>query len=108
MKQAITQQVLRQQNNAFKDTAGVSEGNQDEGFHPAFYDSQCNRAEVARFSNGTPAPIHILEGVPNDWVTQRDGTGRVAAIKSSIIAGFIRNGIFYTRKQAAYLCAQHG
>ena len=108
MKQALTQQVLRQQNNKFKNTGGVSEGNRDDGFHPAFYDTQCDRAEVSCFSDGTPAPVHVLEGVPEDWVTKRDCSGKVAAIKASIISGFIHHGMFYTREQASYLCSQQG
>jgi hypothetical protein len=54
--------------------------------------------------------MHILDGVPNEWVTERDGSGRIAAVKSSIVAGFVRNGIFYTREEASslnptYACA---
>lgn len=108
MNQAFTRQVLRQQNNTFKNTGGVSEENRDDGFHPAFYDTQSERAEISRFLDGSPAPFHLLDGVPNEWVTERDCSGKVAAIKSSIIAGFIQNGLFYTREQASCLCSQHG
>jgi hypothetical protein len=34
-------------------------------------------------------------------VVQRDAAGRVSAIKDTVIAGFVRNGLFYTREQAA-------
>ena len=105
MKQLLTNQILRQQNNVFKNTGGVSKENRSVGFRPAFYDAQQHRAEVACFANGTPAPFHLLEGVPEDWVTERDSGGKVIAVKASIIAGFIRNGIFYTREQASCLCA---
>ena len=103
MKMPLTNQLLGQQNDAFKNTGGVSEENRDLGFRPAFYDVQQHRAEVARFSNGAPAPFHLLEGVPEDWVTERDSRGKAVAVKASIIAGFIRNGIFYTREQASCL-----
>ena len=105
MKKTLTNQLLCQQNVTFKNTAGGSKGNRSLGFRPAFYDAQQQRAEVARFSNGAPAPFHLLEGVPEDWVTKRDSCGKVIAVKASIIAGFIRNGIFYTREQASCLCA---
>ncbi len=105
MKKPLTNQLLDQQNVTFKNTGGVSEENSSEGFCPAFFDAQQQRAEVARFANGTQAPFHLLEGVPEDWVTQRDSCGKVIAVKASIITGFIRNGIFYTREQASCLCA---
>ncbi len=105
MKKSLTNKLLRKQNVTFKNTGGVSQENRSEGFRPAFFDAQQQRAEVARFSNGTPAPFHLLEGVPEDWVTQRDSCGKVIAVKASVIAGFIRNGIFYTREQASCLCA---
>lgn len=105
MKKPLSNQLLNQQNVTFKNTGGVSEGNKGEGFRPAFYDTQQQRAEIARFANGTPAPFHLLEGVPEDWVTKRDSCGKVIAVKVSVIAGFIRNGIFYTRDQASCLCA---
>ena len=110
MSQSLCYQELQRQNTKFKDTGGVSEENRGDGFLPAFYDTQQNRVELARFSDGTPAPVHILDGVPNEWVTQRDGAGRVTAVKSSIVAGFVRNGVFYTREEASslnptYACA---
>jgi hypothetical protein len=33
---------------------------------------------------------------------ERDSSGRVMAVKSSVIAGFIYHGRFYTREQAAW------
>jgi hypothetical protein len=106
MNPSLSYQELHRQNTEFENTGGVSEENQADGFHPAFYDTKLKRAELARFSDGTPAPMHILDGVPNDWVTERDGYGKVVAIKSSIIAGFLRDGVFYTREQASCLCSQ--
>lgn len=108
MKQVLSYQELDRQNTKFKNTGGVSEENRGDDFHPAFYDTLLERAELARFSDGTPAPMHILDGLPNDWVIERNSSGKVVAVKSSIIAGFIRNGVFYTREQASCLCSQHG
>jgi hypothetical protein len=106
MKQSICHQELRRQNSEFENTGGVSQENYSQGFHPAFYDSDSKRSELARFSDGSPAPMHVMDGVPNEWVTERNDAGEVVAIKSSIVAGFMRNGVFYTREQASYLCSQ--
>jgi hypothetical protein len=59
------------------------------------------QAELSRFADGRPAPMHLLEGLPDLWVVERDTQGRVSALKDTVIAGFIRGGLFYTREQAA-------
>lgn len=101
MKRLMTHATLRQENLAFVGTGGVSEVNRDSGFLPAFYDVATGRAELARFADGRPAPMHLLEGLPAEWVAERDAAGRVRAIISTVIAGFIRGAYFYTRAQAA-------
>jgi hypothetical protein len=58
---------------------------------------------ISCFADGRPAPIHLLDGLPADWVTVRGAGGRVLAVKASVVAGFIRGGRFYTRAQAASL-----
>jgi len=106
MKQSLSHQELHRQNTEFKDTGGVSEENRCEGFQAAFFNTESNTAEIARFADGSPAPFHILDGVPTDWVTERDDAGKIVAVRSTIIAGFIRDGVFYTREQASCLCTQ--
>ncbi|UCE77749.1 MAG: hypothetical protein JSU62_06160 [Gammaproteobacteria bacterium] len=101
MNNLLTTETLRRQNLAFVGTGGVSQENRGSGFRPAFYDPATGRAELARFADGRPAPMHLLDGLPEEWVAQRDNSGHIAAIKPTVIAGFIRGGFFYTREQAA-------
>ena len=101
MNKLLTTETLRKQNLAFVGTGGVSEDNRASGFRPAFYDAATGRAELARFADGRPAPVHVLDGLPDAWVAQRDATGHITAIKQTVITGFIRGGLFYTREQAA-------
>jgi hypothetical protein len=101
MKQAFGTAALRQQNRTYAGTGGVSMGNRSHGFAPAFYDTQSHVAVISRYANGNPAPVHILDGVPAEWVVNRDEHGKVRTVKNSVIAGFIRFGRFYTREQAA-------
>ena len=101
MNNLLTRETLRKQNLAFVGTGGVSDENRSSGFRPAFFDTVTGRAVLARFGDGRPAPMHLLEGLPDEWVAERDAAGRVRAIKDSVIAGFVRNGRFYTREQAA-------
>ena len=101
MNRLLTTETLRKENLAFVGTGGVSEENRDGGFRPAFYDVATGRAELARFADGRPAPMHLLDGLPEEWAVERDAAGRIRAIKDSVIAGFVRDGFFYTREQAA-------
>jgi hypothetical protein len=39
-------------------------------------------------------------------VAARDAGGSIIALKDSIVAGFVRDGVFYTREQAADACGQ--
>ncbi len=101
MAQSLSNSTLRKQNQIFKGTGGVSGKNRSQGFIPAFYDSKSHQAHISRFANGTPAPIHLLDGLPEEWILKRDPSGRVMAVKASVVAGFIYHGRFYTREQVA-------
>ena len=92
---------LRRENVAFDGTYGISRNNGCLGFIPAFCDTETGRVEVARFANGRPAPMHLLEGLPQEWAVGRGIDGRICAVKHTVIAGFLRGGLFYTREQAA-------
>ncbi|MEJ2088040.1 MAG: hypothetical protein P8Y69_06125 [Gammaproteobacteria bacterium] len=98
-----TYERLRAENEAFAGTAGVSQNNSQARFVPAFRDTDSGRVEIARLANGEPAPMHLLCGLPDDWVTGRDENGRIVAILDTVIAGFVRDGVFYTREEAARL-----
>ena len=45
--------------------------------------------------------MHLLDGLPDEWVVNRDTGGRPSAVRPSVIAGFVRNGLFYTREEVA-------
>lgn len=101
MKPLLSDEVLRKENGLFAGSGGVSQENRTRGFIPAFYDILSSQITISRFANGAPAPIHMLEGLPEEWVVARDRSGKVAAVRSTVIAGFLHQGRFYTRAQAA-------
>ena len=101
MNQLLTKARLKAENLVFFGTAGVSRENYGKGFRPAFYDTETGRVELSRFQNGQPAPMHIICGLPESWIVERDAASIATAIKCSVIAGFVRDGFFYTRTQAA-------
>lgn len=92
---------LRRQNRTFWGTGGRSEENSGAGFLPAFLDTETRAVYPSRFHDGRCAPIHVLEGLPEQVVLTRHASGRIEAVKNSIIAGFARQGRFYTREEAA-------
>ena len=101
MKFSLCRATLRRENRIFAGTAGVSPANRPHGFRPAFHDSHTGRTAIARFADGRPAPCHVLDGVPGEWVALRGPAGEVRRLKQTVVAGFVRAGRFYTRAQAA-------
>lgn len=66
------------------------------GMLPAFREPVSGETHLATNRDGTPAPAHLLEGLPEAWVEERDDHGQVVSLKPGIIAGFLRNGRFYS------------
>ena len=101
MKRLVNQERLEQENAEYAGTGGVSCGNRRLGFRPAFLDCATMQVYASTFTDGRPAPFHLLDGLPEDVVIERAPDGRVRRVKSSIISGFERGGFFYTRRAAA-------
>jgi hypothetical protein len=98
---ALSDNELRTQNSAYSNGGGVSQHNRHAGFVPAYKNVRTGVAIVSRFADGRPAVVHVLEGLPDDWVASRDRHGNIRRVVSSVIAGFVRDGSFYTREAAA-------
>ena len=96
-----TYEDLREENETFAGTGGVSENNRQARFLPAFQDRLTGRVELARSESGGCASMHLLCCLPDEWVAERDAEGRIASLKDSIVAGFVRDGEFFTREEAA-------
>jgi hypothetical protein len=101
IKSTNTKETLILENRHFAGTGGISQNNKHCNFVPAFLDSTNGRVYRSRFADGTPAPVHILDGLPDKTVIKRDRHGTVVVISDNIISGFVREGRFYTRKEAA-------
>lgn len=97
----LSLRLLRVQNIAYAGTGGVSCNNASAGFVPGYLDTESGVAVVSRFADGRPAPIHLLDGLPEGWVRCRSAGGQVSMARAGVIAGFIRGGCFYTREEAA-------
>lgn len=103
--QQLDGEALRQENLQFSGTTGVSANNRGLGFVPAFMDTETGNVYLSRFANGTPAPIHVLAGLPDNLTEAHEKSSATLAIKSSVISGFVREDTFYSREQAAQATA---
>lgn len=103
MAPPLTRNRIRRDNLAFAGTGGISPENRCRRFAPAFRDESTGRVELSRYANGLLAPMHLIDGLPREWIGTRDAEGRPSALRPSIVAGFVRDGRFYTREQAADL-----
>ena len=90
--------VLYVENLAYAGSGGVSRANRSSGFVPAFLDAITGQAYRSRFADGSPAPFHLLEGLPASVLV---GSGDNIRARESLVSGFLRDGEFYTRAQAA-------
>jgi hypothetical protein len=107
MNRLLTSVCLRKENLAYDGSGGVSAGNRTSGFIPAFRDSATGRVETSRLADGSLAPMHLLTGLPREWVVARGEGNEVLAVKATVVAGFLHAGLFYTREQAAQAAAPH-
>lgn len=101
MKRVMNEKRLKHENRVHARTGGRSQANSGFGFRPAFLDFATQTIYPSRFADGRPAPLHLLDGLPDEVVVIRAPSGRVIAAKATLIAGFERNGFFYTRTAAA-------
>jgi|EndMetStandDraft_7_1072992.scaffolds.fasta_scaffold143379_1 hypothetical protein len=94
-------QTLRQENIAYEGSGGVSAGNRSLGFRPAFRNLETGHVYPSRFADGRPAPIHMIDGLPDELVVTRSASGKVTAVSDSVQSGFVLDGCFYDRQEAA-------
>ena len=90
--------VLRHENQRHAGTGGVSRNNRDCGFVPAFQDARTGRTYRSCFSDGRPAPMHLLEGLPGHLL---EGSSDQLRARSGVVSGFLHRGEFLTRAEAA-------
>lgn len=79
-----------------------SQSNPRRDLRPAFLDIRTGRIELARFANGAPAPCHLTDGLPEEWLNGGRRAGGPAAVEPFVIPGFVHEGRFLTRREAAH------
>ena len=102
----VTQMSLCDENVQFETTRGVSRNNRSAGFIPGYLNTTTSERVPSRFADGSLAPVHLLDGLPEGWIAERDRDGHVTRTHAGIIAGFLRDGRFFTREEAARLAVR--
>ena len=103
MNKAFTTQQLQQQSALYQGSGGCSEENHGLGFQPAFLDSESGEIYPSCLADGSPSPVHSLNGWPEGVVLMRDEQGNVLQVKGSVVSGFQRDGAFFSRDECAAL-----
>jgi hypothetical protein len=92
---------LKQENKQYQAGGGVSAGNRNFGFQPAFCNTETGQVCGSFFADGRPSPIHVIHGSPDSLVATRSSAGKVTSVKASVVSGFTLNGRFYSREEVA-------
>ena len=100
---SMNSEILRQENKRYENTCAISQNSGTLGFRPAFKDEGTGYIHISCFADGRPAPIHLLDGLPEQLVEERDPSGHVVRAKATIVSGFELQGRFYSREEAALL-----
>lgn len=66
------------------------------GFMPAFKSLTDLHVHLSIDYQGNLSVMHLLDGLPDHWVKERDELGAAITLTSDIVAGFMRNAQFYT------------
>jgi hypothetical protein len=94
----LSGKLLKNENRRYENTGGVSEKNRSFGFIPAFLDTATGTAYQSNFSDGSPAPMHLLDGLPRHLLISNHDELKV---RNGVISGFLHCGEFLTRSEAA-------
>jgi len=93
---SMSQSQVEQQRSMYDRLGGAVFRDASFGFLPAFLDVKTRETHLSAYQDGEPAVIHMLDGLPGHWISEWGTDGRAIALKSSVIAGFMRNSRFYT------------
>lgn len=66
------------------------------GFLPAFRHLETGEVRLCRMENGQISRDHLLDGLPEHWIVDRDAGGRPSALVYAIEPGFMRGAEFWT------------
>ena len=66
-----------------------------------FLDTATGHAYRSCFADGRSAPVHVLDGLPANLLTLGGEPDGCPSTKGTVISGFVLEGRFYSRDEAA-------
>ena len=99
----ISTVALEKQQKTYQKISGMNISDLCVGFIPAFRDLSTDETHLSITSEGKISPIHLIDGLPLDWVTEWDLQGYPKLLKPSVIAGFFRGENFFTLEQLEHM-----
>lgn len=73
------------------------------GMQPAFQHARTGESHLAQVVKGVPAEIYGFEGLPEDWIVERDVSGNPVALHPDVVAGYWRAAQFIALSQLKYM-----
>lgn len=67
---------------------------------PAFKDERSGAIYRSRRADGSCAPVHLWEGLPEELIGGRDERGSITHLRPGVTPGYLHEGRFLTREQA--------
>lgn len=101
MENCLSGAELANENRRFAHSGGISENNRTAGFVPAYRDENSGIVALSKSADGRLAAVHVLDGLPDEWIATRDDLGKAVSLINGIVSGFYRDGRFFTREEAA-------
>jgi hypothetical protein len=101
MLEAVSFAAAPMQRLPWRDSTHMSERHSQPGFVPGFLDQETGTIYLSCLADGHPAPVHLLDGLPAELGSEHSPSGAIIALKASVVAGYVRDGRFFTREQAA-------
>lgn len=91
-----TQQQIISYHNNYNQFNGAVFSDISFGFIPAFKNLKDEQIHLSRDHHGEVSVMHLFDGLPENWIKEKDDQGAALTLKSEIIVGFLRNAEFYT------------
>lgn len=69
------------------------------GMQPAFLNPRTGEAHLSQNEDGLPSQDYGFSGLPDEWIVERDESGKPTALHPDIIAGYWRDARFVALSQ---------
>ncbi len=79
------------------DSAGLARG-----FMPGFRHLETGEVRLCRLTDGRLSRQHLLDGLPDHWILERDAKGRPSIMVAAVEPGFLRGIQFWSLEDLAH------